>query len=95
MASPLSEVNLSDYLDDSERAKAFHCLPVPGKVCIVDHLPRCVFCVSDTPLPGVFNFATRMGPWANGCEQHYLLYRASEGLGVGKAQLWLEGPSDG
>ena len=62
---------------------------VPGKVCLVGHIPTCNFCER----PGEFDFATRMGPWANGCEEHFLALSASRGeLGLGKAQLWIMGP---
>ena len=88
-------IDLSDYLAGTELARAVHCMPVPGKVCIVDSVPECNLCNSEgetTPGPFDFNAALhgRTG-WMHGCESHYLLYRASEGLGVDKAQLWLDG----
>lgn len=61
--------------------------PEPGKVVAVTELPDCNFCADGTP--GPYDFATRMGPWANGCERHWLEHRASPDLGVGKAQLWI------
>jgi hypothetical protein len=91
--SVLGTVDLSEYLSGRELAKAIHRLEVPGKVKIVAHVPDCVFCDQHGErTAGPFDFATRMGPWASGCENHYKLYRASEGLGVGKAQLWLQAP---
>jgi hypothetical protein len=87
----LGEIDLSDYLAGEELAQATHALRVPGKVAICSSIPDCNFCdQAGETTPGPFDFATRMGGWANGCEPHYLLYRASRGLGVGKAQLWIE-----
>ena len=84
------EFRLNDYLAGTERAKAIHGLPVPGKVCIVDSVPDCDFCNQEgEKTAGPFDFATRMGPWGHGCELHYKLYRAASGLGVGKAQVWI------
>ena len=57
----------------------------PGLVCVVEKVPTCFFCEQD----GIFDFATKMGGWANGCLEHYQAYRASPELGVGKAQLWI------
>jgi hypothetical protein len=89
--SVLGPIDLSDYLEGKELAQATHNLGVPGKVAIVKHIPMCNFCAPDgVETPGPFDFATRMGQWAHGCENHYKLYRAAEGLGVGKAQLWIE-----
>ena len=64
--------------------------PEPGKVVIVTEIPDCNFCADGTP--GPYDFATRMGPWANGCEAHWSQHRASPDLGVGKAQLWILEP---
>jgi hypothetical protein len=87
------EINLADYLDGTELARAVHGLPVPGKVSLVDTVPDCDFCNQEGESTlGPFDFATRLhaGSWASGCELHYRLYRASPGLGVGKAQIWIE-----
>jgi hypothetical protein len=48
----------------------------------VQTLPRCDFCGAEAR----FDFATRMGPWANGCERCYRCYRASATLGTGRGQ---------
>jgi len=63
--------------------------PIPHEVIVVDHIPECQFCQDGTP--GPYDFPTRMGPWANGCQMHWRQYRAnrSEELGVGKGQLWI------
>jgi len=60
-------------------------MPIPGMLCIVDHVPSCDFCDK----PGPFDFMTVMGPWAHGCERHWRKYRAYPGLGVGKGQFWM------
>lgn len=61
--------------------------PEPGKVVVVAEIPACNFCTDGTP--GPYDFATTMGPWANGCERHWEMYRASPTLGVGSGQLWV------
>lgn len=61
--------------------------PKQGEIVIVGSIPGCNFCQDGTA--GPFDFKTKMGPWANGCERHYLTYRAATGLGVGKAQRWI------
>lgn len=61
--------------------------PEPGKVVVVSTIPGCNFCADGTP--GPYDFRTVAGPWANGCEIHWLQYRAEPELGVGKAQLWV------
>jgi hypothetical protein len=61
--------------------------PKAGEIVVVRDIPDCNFCEDGTP--GPYDFATRMGPWASGCAQHYALYQAAPGLGVGKAQLWI------
>lgn len=58
-----------------------------GEVVAVPRIPDCNFCEDGTP--GEYDFKTRMGPWANGCEEHYKQFRASSTLGVGMAQLWV------
>jgi len=88
--SVLGPIDLSDYLEGKELAQATHGLGVPGKVAIVSSIPDCNFCDSEGELTqGPFDFAVRGGGWAHGCENHYKLYRAADGLGVGKAQLWI------
>lgn len=60
--------------------------PEPGKVCVVSAIPACNFCQDGTP--GPYDFATTLGPWANGCEAHWKQYRVGP-LGVGSGQLWI------
>lgn len=60
---------------------------VPHEVILVSSIPACNFCEDGTP--GPYDFATRMGPWGNGCEAHWKLYRANDTLGTGKGQLWV------
>lgn len=53
----------------------------------VDKLPHCDFCARDgNEFPAKYDFKTRMGPWANGCEGHWVYYRAFPALGTGKGQ---------
>jgi hypothetical protein len=59
----------------------------PHEVILVDSIPACNFCNDGTP--GPYDFATVMGPWANGCQEHYEQYRAASTLGTGKGQLWV------
>lgn len=60
--------------------------PKRGEIVVVDNIPDCNFCQDGTP--GPYDFATRMGSWANGCEKHWQQYRAGS-LGVGSGQLWI------
>ncbi len=61
--------------------------PKPGEVVEVESIPACDFCGDGTP--GPYDFRTKLGPWANGCERHWIEMRAEPGLGVGIAQLWI------
>jgi len=61
--------------------------PEPGKVLVLPSIPACDFC--EDGAPGPYDFATRLGPWAHGCEEHWELYRVSPLLGVGSGQLWI------
>lgn len=61
--------------------------PEPGKVVVVGSIPGCDFCLNGTP--GPFDFKTTFGPWAHGCEAHWMQYRASARLGVGQGQRWI------
>jgi hypothetical protein len=64
--------------------------PEKGKVVVVATIPSCYFCeLEGRDVPGPYDFATRMGPWANGCERHWRAYRARPALGVGAGQLWI------
>ena len=66
--------------------------PKPGEVVAVERIPDCNFCEDGTP--GPYDFATKYGPWANGCERHWRQHRAASTLGVGKGQLWVVLPRD-
>jgi hypothetical protein len=59
--------------------------PEPGKVVEVTTIPDCNFCSDGTP--GPYDFRTTLGGWANGCEAHWVEYRAHDELGVGHGQL--------
>lgn len=61
--------------------------PKEGEVVVVQSIPDCNFCEESTP--GPYDFASIFSCWAHGCKHHWLMYKASEGLGVGKAQLWI------
>ena len=56
-----------------------------GEVCIVDHIRQCDFCEKDGPV----DFKTKHGPWAHGCEDHWIKHRMYGELGTGKAQVWV------
>ena len=59
--------------------------PIPNKVVVVDHIPKCDFCAS----PGPYDFKTIHGPWAHGCQQHWMQLRDAFDLGLGKGQFWI------
>lgn len=61
--------------------------PEPGKVVVVPEVPPCNFCGDGTP--GPYDFRTKHGPWANGCEAHWREHRAEARLGVGAGQFWI------
>jgi hypothetical protein len=64
--------------------------PKRGEVVLVSEIPLCNFCDQEgEPTLGPYDFRTRFGAWANGCEAHWGLYRAEPGLGEGRAQLWV------
>jgi hypothetical protein len=58
--------------------------PKPGHVVEVATLPACDFCGDGTP--AAYDFRTGFGGWANGCEAHWLAYRADPSTGVGNGQ---------
>ena len=60
--------------------------PKRGEIVVVRDIPECNFCQDGTP--GPYDFHTVHGPWANGCERHWQLYRVGD-LGVGTGQLWI------
>lgn len=43
---------------------------------------KCDFC----PKQAEYDFKTQMGPWANGCLEHYETYRLYLNLGTGMGQ---------
>lgn len=52
----------------------------------VSEIPDCDFCKEDNiKTPARVDGRTRMGSWANMCENHYLRYGI--GLGTGKGQI--------
>jgi hypothetical protein len=48
----------------------------------VTALPACDF----GPEPAEYDFKTKFGPWANGCERHWKEMRAFPTLGTGQGQ---------
>lgn len=59
--------------------------PKKGFVVVVPGIPKCDFCDQ----PGRYDFKTIWGPWAHGCDEHWVTYRAMPTLGVGIAQMWV------
>jgi len=61
----------------------------PGKAVVVSELPACDICkhLNGTTRTAEYDFATVMGPWANGCEEHFQTFSASGLLGVGMGQV--------
>lgn len=55
---------------------------VPGHSVGVAILPKCNWCEK----MGEYDFKTYFGPWANGCENHWIVYREYPDTGVGKGQ---------
>lgn len=49
---------------------------------VVDELPKCSFCGR----PALYDFRTRNGQWAYGCQFHYSIYSMFLTLGTGKGQ---------
>lgn len=45
----------------------------------------------DCPNEARYDFKTKMGPWAFGCEKHWRQYRASAKLGTGLGQKLVRG----
>lgn len=53
----------------------------------VTTMPKCDFCKqSGVTREAKYDFRTQWGPWANGCEIHYLNNRAHTELGTGHGQ---------
>lgn len=73
------------FVEPAERLRAAKkYTPKRGEVLVVNALPSCNFCRTRTP--GVYDFRTTDGSWANACEEHYQIHRASPTLGVGQGQ---------
>lgn len=56
--------------------------PQRGHIVVVPQLPKCDFCIA----PATYDFKTRMGPWANGCEAHWHQHAQYWTTGVGMGQ---------
>jgi hypothetical protein len=54
----------------------------------VRKLPACDFCAHEGRgfTEAAYDFRTTMGPWANGCEEHWREHRATARLGTGSGQ---------
>ena len=67
-------------------------MPKNGTVAYVTNLPDCDFASMDSDgdqrcqNTARYDFRTSGGPWANGCEEHYKMYRIHSELGLGKGQ---------
>lgn len=57
-----------------------------GTEVSVDRLPACDWCGG----PAHYDFKTRFGPWAYGCDEHYSSMRLFPDLGTGKGQKLVE-----
>lgn len=53
-----------------------------GTVAYVAALPKCNFCENEA----LYDYKTKTGPWAYGCQQHYEWTRLYSKLGLGKGQ---------
>jgi len=52
--------------------------------------PDCDFCsLNGRKKPAWYDFKTKHGPWANGCEAHYQQHRMFPTLGTGKGQQFI------
>lgn len=65
--------------------------PEGGKIVVVTEIPDCIFCeLQGIPgIPGPYDFASKQGPWANGCKTHWEQHAARPVLGTGCGQLWI------
>lgn len=52
-------------------------------------IPNCNFCSEKAK----YDFKTKMGPWAYGCQGHFEEYRAYKLLGLGKGQELIQAPT--
>lgn len=59
--------------------------PKSGTLAYVSVVPECDFCGTNHQ-EALYDFKTKMGPWAFGCEAHYVANRAHPELGIGKGQ---------
>lgn len=59
-----------------------------SSIVYVTTLPDCDFCRHPAleSKPAKYDFRTSDGRWANGCEEHYLVFRMYDTLGTGKGQ---------
>ena len=64
---------------------------IPHKVIRVHSIPACDFCQNGTP--GPYDFKTNQGPWAHGCQKHWVEHRACVWLGLGWGQYWFVSPT--
>ena len=55
------------------------------RAVVLPVLPQCNFCKEVAH----YDFRTLNGSWTYGCEEHWRELRATEGLGLGEAQLLL------
>lgn len=57
-------------------------MPENGTIAYITKAKTCSFCTRQA----THDFKTNSGPWANGCDTHYIAFRAYPDLGVGKGQ---------
>jgi hypothetical protein len=62
-----------------------HPMAKNGTVAYVDNKPKCQFTHS-VPVQAEYDFRTKSGQWAYGCELHWQMLRLHINLGVGKGQ---------
>jgi hypothetical protein len=63
---------------------------MPDRYARVQRLPDCDFCKEEgVKRPARYDFRTRRGPWANGCERHFKEQAATHVLGEGAGQRLL------
>ena len=63
-------------------------MPKNGTIAYLSKAPGCDFCLkSGRQTPAKYDFLTRLGSWAYGCEAHWTEYRVFEDLGIGKGQI--------
>jgi hypothetical protein len=64
---------------------------MPSTYARVQRLPDCDFCKHEegTRRPARYDFRTKRGAWANGCERHFKEQAATTVLGEGDGQRLL------